>query len=94
MLHILGQGKSFRRYIKTQDYVINGIDGWHVDGCQNYGPFLGTLNSRCRITIGIQKGPIILTATHVLVTNSQNMITVGVDLSYMYRSGQFPCQIG
>ena len=23
--------------------------------CQNYGPFLGTLNIRCRIIIGIQK---------------------------------------
>ena len=28
-------------------------------------PFLGTLNSRCRIIIGIQKGTIILTTTHV-----------------------------
>ena len=27
----------------------------HVGGCQNYGPFLGTLNIRCRIIIGIQK---------------------------------------
>ena len=24
-------------------------------GCQNYGPFWGTLNIRCRIIIGIQK---------------------------------------
>ena len=24
-------------------------------GCQNYGPFLGALNIRCRIIIGIQK---------------------------------------
>ena len=31
-----------------------------IGGCQNYGPFLGTLNSRGRITIGIQKGTIIL----------------------------------
>ena len=35
--------------------------GSHVGGCQNYGPFLGTLNSRCRIIIGIQKATIILT---------------------------------
>ena len=27
-----------------------------MGGCQNYGPFLGTLNIRCRIIIGIQKG--------------------------------------
>ena len=28
-------------------------------GCQNYGPFWGTLNLRCRILLGIQKGTII-----------------------------------
>ena len=38
----------------------------HVGGCQNYGPFLGTLNSRCRIIIGNPKGTIILTTTHVV----------------------------
>ena len=27
----------------------------YLGGCQNYGPFLGTLNIRCRIIIGIQK---------------------------------------
>ena len=37
----------------------------YVGGCQNYGPFLGTLNIRGRIIIGIQKGTIILTTTHV-----------------------------
>ena len=37
----------------------------YVCGCQNYGPFLGTLNIRGRITIGTQKGTIILTTTHV-----------------------------
>ena len=26
-----------------------------MGGCQNYGPFLGTLHIRCRIIIGIQK---------------------------------------
>ena len=36
-----------------------------MGGCQNYGPFLGTLNIRCRIIIGIQKGTIILTITQV-----------------------------
>ena len=39
----------------------------HVGSCQNYGPFLGTLNKRCRIIIGTQKGTIILTTTHVLI---------------------------
>ena len=31
-----------------------------MGGCQNYGPFLGTLNIRCRIIIGAHKGTIIL----------------------------------
>ena len=26
-----------------------------MGGCQNYGPFLGSLNTRCRIIIGTQK---------------------------------------
>ena len=37
----------------------------HMGGCQNYGPFLGTLNIRGRIIIGIQKGTMILTTTHI-----------------------------
>ena len=36
-----------------------------MGGCQNYGPFLGTLNIRCRILIRTQIGTIILTTTHV-----------------------------
>ena len=36
-----------------------------MGGCQNYGPFLGTLNIRCRIIMGTQKGTIILTTTHM-----------------------------
>ena len=32
-----------------------------MGGCQNCGPFLGTLNIRCRIIIGIRKGAIVLT---------------------------------
>ena len=35
-----------------------------MGGCQNYGPFLGTLNMRCRIIVGTPKGTIILTTTH------------------------------
>ena len=38
---------------------------FHIGGCQNYAPFLGTLNNRCRIIIGAQKGTIILTTTHM-----------------------------
>ena len=39
----------------------------HMGGCQNYGPFLGTLNNRCRIIVGTQKKAIILTTTHMQV---------------------------
>ena len=43
-----------------------GREGWvHMAGCQNYGPFLGTLNIRGRIIIGAQKGTIILITTHI-----------------------------
>ena len=38
-----------------------------MGGCQNYGPFLGTLNIRCRIIIWIQKGTIILTTTYIYI---------------------------
>ena len=38
----------------------------NMDGCQNYGPFLGTLNNRCCIIIGTPKGTIILTTTHIV----------------------------
>ena len=34
-------------------------------------PFLGTLNIRCRIIIGIQKGTIILTTTHMVCTEGR-----------------------
>ena len=37
----------------------------HMGGCQNHGPFVGTLNNRCRSIIGTQKGTIILTTTHM-----------------------------
>ena len=33
-------------------------------GCENYGPFLGTLNNGCRIILRTPKGTIILTTTH------------------------------
>ena len=39
----------------------------YMGGCQNYGPFLGTLNIRGRIIMGIQKGTIILTTTHMYI---------------------------
>ena len=35
-------------------------------GCQNYGPFLGTLNIRGRIIIRTQEGAVNVTTTHIL----------------------------
>ena len=43
-----------------------------MGGRQNWGPFLGTLNNRCRIIIGAQKGTIILTTTHMGLGVSEN----------------------
>ena len=36
-----------------------------MGGCQNLGPFLGTLNNRCRIILSTPKGTLILTTTHM-----------------------------
>ena len=65
ILHDLGFGKA-------EETIVNRSPIWpqlekdtYLGGCQNYGPFLGTLNIRCRIKIGTQKGTIILTATHL-----------------------------
>ena len=52
--------------------IVSVAQSTHVGGCQNYDPFWGTLNIRCRIIIGIQKGTIILTTTHVLNALSQS----------------------
>ena len=38
---------------------------FYMGSCQNEGPFLGTLNSRCRVIMWTQKGTIILTTTHI-----------------------------
>ena len=38
-----------------------------MGNCQNDGPFLGTLNNRCRAIIGSQKGTIFLTTTHMWI---------------------------
>ena len=38
----------------------------HMDGCQNYGPILDPINTRCRILLSNQKGTKILTTTHMI----------------------------
>ena len=40
----------------------------YMGGCQNHGPFLGTLSIRCHITFRTPKGTIMLTTTHVYVS--------------------------
>ena len=48
----------------------------HRDAGQNYGFFLGPLNTRCRITLRIQKGTIIL--TRLLIRGlDRNYINIG-----------------
>ena len=42
----------------------------YMGGCQNYGPFLGPLNTRCRIKLRTQKGTILFTTTHIHSGNS------------------------
>ena len=49
-----------------QGFLGSLVSAYYMCGCQNYGPFLGTLNIRCRIIIGTQKGTIILTTNHIL----------------------------
>ena len=39
----------------------------HMGGCQNYGPFLGPLDTRCRIILRTQEGIIVLTTTHMIL---------------------------
>ena len=47
-----------------------------MGGCQNYGPFLGTLNIRGRIIIGTQKGTIILTTSHMRIMEKKMETTI------------------
>ena len=70
----LAHTRNFENHMKKQHY-----ESMHMSGCQNYGPFLGTLNIRCRIIIGIQKGTIILTTTQMAVeaTNPHTRTIVG-----------------
>ena len=37
----------------------------YMGGCQNYGPLLGPLNTRCRSILRTQRGTIILTTPHI-----------------------------
>ena len=48
-----------------------------MGGCQNHGPLLGPLNTRCRNIIRTQKGTIILTTTHVRSQKTESFVTKG-----------------
>ena len=61
-----------------------------MGGCQNYGHFLGTLNNRCRIIVGTQKGTIILTTTQV----SNADITQTKDASHCPVVNSWPDKAG
>ena len=41
----------------------------HMGGYQNYSPFLGPLNTWCRIILRTQKRTIILTPSHMNITH-------------------------
>ena len=58
-----GKKRRLRTLVKAQC----GNRCVYVGGCQNYGPCLGTLDIRCRIILGTQKGTIILTTTHIYI---------------------------
>ena len=59
----------------------------HRGGCQNYGPFWGTLNIRCRVIIRTPKGTRILTITHIYYLYPKCPCTQVVYTSpqYLYR---------
>ena len=62
----------------------------HMCGCQNYGPFLGTLNIRCRILVGIQKGARILTTTHIPSHFDRKAFQAVADTSKPHQEGTPP----
>ena len=77
-----------------------------MGGCQIYGPFLGTRNIRCRAIIGIQKGTIILTTTHIgpiceqlgylegiLGGSTSGLKAQGLGLMRMYRFKAWGCSM-
>ena len=69
----------------------------HMGGCQNYGPFLGTLNNRCRIIIGTEKGTLILTTTHIfaeVVPDQPTAFVVGYSLQHKLNKNPSSFQLG
>ena len=54
-----------KKYEEDEE-TIEGALILHKGGCQNHGPFLGTVNIRCHVIIGTPKGTIILSTTQGL----------------------------
>ena len=52
-----------------------------MEGCQNHGPLLGPLNTRCRVILRTQKGTIILTTTHMASSIGREMFTTSLQAS-------------
>ena len=50
------------RPFENRGIVLNPCTYQQMGSCQNYGPFLGTLNNRCRTILGTQQGTTILTS--------------------------------
>ena len=67
---------SAPRHGLQQDLIVSPEWGTPILVVVNYGPFLGTLDIRCLTRIGIQKGTMILTTTHIYIyiymSNGQN----------------------
>ena len=58
-------GKCARGFTKIQRPAVQTEGRTYAGGCHNYDPFLDTLNIRCHIIRGSQKGTIILTIAHM-----------------------------
>ena len=50
-----------------------------MGGCQNFGPFLCPLNTRCRIILRIHKRTILLTTTHMHAKELREERHIGPD---------------
>ena len=58
-----GSGSRIMLPLTMENYMENQMET-DMAGCQNVGPFLGTLNIRCSIILRTPKGTMILTTIH------------------------------
>ena len=90
--------KVVQRHAPRLETIDDGLEFLWSDlgSCQNYGPFLGTLNIRCRIILGTQKGTIILTTTHLeagAAMRQTEASDLGEFLGWVSRDGTGGCGI-